>query len=206
MDNHSLIEVANVLHRVCFAIIHGKYWLSKSSRKFSSFNSTRKRWFRNLVKSPAHSIIAQTLVGWTLASTFIVVILIIWKRLIGRSPGLGPVATISIIVRRRVKIWRSPSPSLAAQPSLQTVNLQLHASSILSMREVTPTSRLTPTNMPGVHTNLALLRSKLRNWSWRWEPTNSSQFGLEPTIVGHWTHQSSSFPQTAPIIWANFGF
>ena len=81
-------------------------------------------------------------------------VLIIRKRLTGSSPGVGPVATISIIIRRRVRIRKSPSPSLAVQPFLQAVNFQLHGSSILFMREVTSTSRLAPTSMRSMHTNL----------------------------------------------------
>ena len=42
----------------------------------------------------------------------------------------------------------------AAQPLSQTVNLQLHASSILFMRDATPISRQAPTSMGGMHINL----------------------------------------------------
>ena len=40
--------------------------------------------------------------------------------------------------------------------SAKTVNLQLHASGVLLMRDVTPASRLDPASMCGVHTNVAV--------------------------------------------------
>ena len=40
---HSLVEMADVLHRVRSTIIHGERWLSETPRKLSSFNPTRKR-------------------------------------------------------------------------------------------------------------------------------------------------------------------
>ena len=89
------------------------------------------------------------------------VILITRERLTGGSPWPGPVTVISIIIRRRVRIWRSPSPLLVAQPPSQAVNLQLHTSSILFMEEVTPTSRITSTSMHGMHANL-LVPSSLK--------------------------------------------
>ena len=58
--------------------------------------------------------------------------------------------------RKKGQDLKESSLSLAAQPSSQVVNLQLHASSILFVREVTPTSRLTPTSMHGMHTNLPI--------------------------------------------------
>ena len=38
VNSHSLVEMANVLHMVRFAITHGECWLSKPPRKFSPFN------------------------------------------------------------------------------------------------------------------------------------------------------------------------
>ena len=50
----------------------------------------------------------------------------------------------------------SPSP-FAAQLPLQTINLQLHGSSVFLMRDMTPTLRVAPTSMSGMHTNLLVL-------------------------------------------------
>ena len=47
----------------------------------------------------------------------------------------------------------SPSP-FAAQLPLQTINLQLHGSSIFLMRDMTPNSRVALTSMGGMHINL----------------------------------------------------
>ena len=43
VNGHFLVKVADMIHRVCSAIIHGECWLSKPPRKLSPFNSTRKQ-------------------------------------------------------------------------------------------------------------------------------------------------------------------
>ena len=83
-------------------------------------------------------------------------VLIVQKRLTRRSPRLGPVATIPIIIRKGARIWGSPSQSLAALPLAKTVNLQLHAFGIFLMKDVTFASRLAHASMRSVHTNLAV--------------------------------------------------
>ena len=114
VNNHSLVKVANMLHRVWSVVIQSKCWLSKPLRKFSSFNPMGKRWLRDLIQSPAHSIIAQTFTRRTLLYPSIMVTLVTQKRLTGRSPGLGVVAIITIIIRRGARTWRSSPTSLAA--------------------------------------------------------------------------------------------
>ena len=86
-------------------------WVNRRG-SFPFFNSTYKRWFRDLVESPTYSIIAQTFVRWALDPPFVMTIFIARKRLTGRSPRLRPVATIPIIIIRGARIWRSPSLSL----------------------------------------------------------------------------------------------
>ena len=103
VNSHSLIEVANMFHRIRSAIIHGEHWLSKPPRELPTFYPTSKRRFRNLVKSPAHSIAAQTFARWTLIPTLIMAILIIRKRLTRKSPWPRPIAVIPIVIRRRVR-------------------------------------------------------------------------------------------------------
>ena len=91
-----------------------------------------------------------------LASALIMVILITRERLTGGIPRPRPITAISIIIKRKVRIRRSPSLSFVAQSPSQTVNLQMHAPSVLFMRDVTPTSRLAPT-MHNMHINLSVL-------------------------------------------------
>ena len=43
VNSHSLVKVAYMLYRVHSTIAHCECWLSKSSRKFSSFNSVCER-------------------------------------------------------------------------------------------------------------------------------------------------------------------
>ena len=44
-----------------------------------------------------------------------------------------------------------------AQLPLQMINLQLRGSSVFRMRDMTPTSRVAPTSMGGMHTNFLAL-------------------------------------------------
>ena len=87
MNGHPLVEVTNVLHRVRSAIVHNECWLSKLLRKFSTFNPMSKRWLGNLIQTPAHIVIVQTLVSWTLPPLPIMMILITRKGLARRSFG-----------------------------------------------------------------------------------------------------------------------
>ena len=80
-------------------------------------------------------------------------VLITQERLTEGSPLPGPVTAIPIIVGRKVKIGRSSSSSFTTQPPSQMINLQLHGSGILLMRNVAPTSRLASVSMSGMHTN-----------------------------------------------------
>ena len=43
MNDHSLVEVTNMLHWVRSVVVHGEHLLIKLSRKFSTFNPTGKR-------------------------------------------------------------------------------------------------------------------------------------------------------------------
>ena len=58
-----------------------------------------------------------------------------------------------LITRREIKIGGStPSPFVVQLP-FQMINLQLHGSGILLMRDVAPISRLSPASMGDMHTN-----------------------------------------------------
>jgi len=66
------------------------------------------------------------------------------------------VATIPLITRRKFRVGGS-SPSLfAAQLPLQTINFQLHGSSVFLVRDMTPTLRVAPTSMGGMHTDFSV--------------------------------------------------
>ena len=114
VHSHSLIEVANMLHRIYSTIIHGERGLSEPPRKSSSFNPVRERWFGNLVECPAHSIISQASQRWISASTLMMVVLIIRERFTMRGPWSAPIATILFLVGREVRFGRSSlSPFVA---------------------------------------------------------------------------------------------
>ena len=107
VHNHSLIEVANMFHKVYSTIIHGECGLSEPSRKFPSLNSARERCSRNLVECSAHRIISQAFGRWVPVFVLMVVVLIIWERLTMRSSWFAPIATILFIVKREVRTGRS---------------------------------------------------------------------------------------------------
>ena len=73
-----------------------------------------------------------------------------------RSPWLGPVTVISIVIRGGARIGRSSSLLLAVQLHSQTINFQLHGFGILLIRDVAPTSRLAPSSMSGMHANFPI--------------------------------------------------
>ena len=81
MDNHSLIEVAYMLHRVRSTIVDGERWLMEPPRKCYPFNLTREGRLGNLVQCLAHSVISQAFARRALIPTFVMVLLIIGERL-----------------------------------------------------------------------------------------------------------------------------
>ena len=75
MDNHSLIKVAHMFHRVRSTIVDSECWLMEPLRKYCSFYLAREGQFGNLVQRFAHSVISQASTIQALVSTFVVVYL-----------------------------------------------------------------------------------------------------------------------------------
>ena len=71
MDNHSLVEMVHMLHRICSAIVDGECWLVELPRKFPSLDSAC------LVKCPTHHIISHTSGRLVLVFALMVVFLFI---------------------------------------------------------------------------------------------------------------------------------
>ena len=154
MHCHPLVEVAYMFHGVYSTIVHGERGLSEPPRKPPSLNSTHERWSGNLVERSTHHIISQAFGRWVPVSALMVVVLIIRERLTRRSSWSRSITTILIIVKREVRIGGSSPSPLVAQLPLQMINFQLHGFGILLIRKVTPTSRLAPASIGGMHTNL----------------------------------------------------
>ena len=85
VDNHSLVEVANMFHEIHPSIIHGKRWLGEPSRKSFCFSPMGERRLGDLAQSPTHGIVAQAFVRWGLPTSSIMALLLIRKRLTGKS-------------------------------------------------------------------------------------------------------------------------
>ena len=81
MDDHSLVEMTHMLHRIRLTIVDGERWLIKPLRKFCPFNLMREGRLGNLVQCPAHSIISQAFVKRALIPTFVMVLLIVREKL-----------------------------------------------------------------------------------------------------------------------------
>ena len=86
MHGHSLVEAADMFHRVCLTIIHGECGLNEPPRKSPSLNSAREMWSGNLVECSTHSIISQAFERWIFVFAIMIVVLIIRERLTRRSP------------------------------------------------------------------------------------------------------------------------
>ena len=81
MDNHSLIEVAHMLHRVRSTIVDGEHWLMELPRKYCPFNFVCEGQLGNLVQCFAYNVISQAFARWALVSTFVMVCFIVGERL-----------------------------------------------------------------------------------------------------------------------------
>ena len=126
MDSHPLVELAHMLHGVCFAVVSGEGRLLESSRKCSSFYVVRERWLGELIQCPAHGIVSQALRRWAFTLTPLVVLFLVRKGLTWGSHRSLPIVIITFIIRGYVRP-RMRLPSLCmAQLSLQIVYLSLH--------------------------------------------------------------------------------
>ena len=85
MDNHFLIEVTYIIHRVRSTIVDGERWLMEPLRKCCPFNLVREGKLGNLIQCFAHSVISQDSVRRALVSTLVMVLFIVGKRLAGWS-------------------------------------------------------------------------------------------------------------------------
>ena len=77
MDNHSLVKMAHMLHKIRSIIVDGERWLIESPRKSCPFNLAREGRFGNLVQRLAHSIIFQAFARRAFIPTFAMVLFIV---------------------------------------------------------------------------------------------------------------------------------
>ena len=77
MDNHFLIEVAHMLHRVRSTIVDGECWLMEPPRKYCPFNLAREKRLGNPIQHFALCVIFQASTSRALISMFRVVFLFI---------------------------------------------------------------------------------------------------------------------------------
>ena len=104
MDNHSLVRVARMLHRVHSTIVNGECWLIETPRKSYPFNLAHERRLRDLVQCFAHSIVSQAFARWALIPTFMMVLLVIGDRLTGWDSCPTSITNILFIISRNVRV------------------------------------------------------------------------------------------------------
>ena len=139
MDSHPLVELAHMLHRVCFTVVDGEGWLLEPSRKCIPFYVVHEMRLGELVQCPAHGIVSQAPRRWAFAPTPPVVLFFVRKGLTWGSPRSLPIVIATFIIGGYVRP-RTRSPSLCmAQLSLQIVYLSLHGPLIvLFLRYMAP--------------------------------------------------------------------
>lgn len=169
-----MVELAHMLHRICFTIINGEGWILESSRKCSPFYVVRERRLGELIQCPAHGTVSQTPKRWAFMLTPSVELFFLRKCLTWGSPRSLSIVIVIFIIGEYVKP-RMRSPSLCmVQLSLQIVYLSLHGllivlflgymtpnffwlhgpAVILSLEHVTAHTRIAFAGLSGVYTSL----------------------------------------------------
>ena len=103
MDSHPLVELAHMLHRVCFTVVNGEGWLLEPSRKCSPFYVVHERGLRELIQCPAHDIVSQAPRRWAFAPTPPVVLFFMRKCLTWGSPRSLSIVIVTFIIEGYIK-------------------------------------------------------------------------------------------------------
>ena len=154
MYDHPLVEVADMLYRVCSTIVHGESRMHEPLRKSPSLNLARERWPGNLVECFTHGVVSQAYRRWIFVSALMMIVLIIWERLTRGSPRSTPITAIILTIRREVRVGWSSLSQFMVQASIKVINLLLHVFGVLFMRDVAFTPWLTFTSVGSMHTSL----------------------------------------------------
>ena len=175
MHCHSLVEVADMFHKVCSTIIHGEYGLSEPPRKSPSLNSAREMRSGNLVECSTHSIISQAFRRWIFVSALMTVVLIIRERLTKRSPWSALKLPSSSPSEEKselegVRLHRSWRNFLFKW----SISHYMFLASSLWERWLLPRNWLLLVWVVCTLPSRSSLCSRLRKWSWHWDPINSA--------------------------------
>ena len=81
MDSYPLVELAHMLHKVCFTVVNGEGWLLELSRKYDLFYVMHERRLGELIQCPAHGIVSQAPRRWAFTLTPPVVLFFVRKGL-----------------------------------------------------------------------------------------------------------------------------
>ena len=188
MNDHFLIEMTDMFHWICSAIVNGERGLMKSPRKTRAFYISHERWLRNLTQRLVHGIIPYAFMGRALIPAPMVIFLITGESLTGRSSGSSSICSIICLLRRQLEIGRWMPSLCAAQFLLQLINFTLHVPFILCMGNMAFPSRLTFTSMHCVHTPLVI--SPLLKVYKRIVMLRTPRFYLvQISILLMWTHR-----------------
>ena len=126
MDNHPLVKLAHMLHRVCSIVVNGEGWLLELSGKYGPFYVMRERRLGELIQCLAHGIVSQAPRRWAFAPTPPVVLFFMRKCLTWGSSRSLSIVIVTFIIGGHARP-RTGSPLLCmVQFSLQIVYLSLH--------------------------------------------------------------------------------
>ena len=164
-----------MLHRVYSTIVHGKRWLSELSRKSPSLNSAYEGWSGNLVEYFTHRIIFQAFGRWISISKLIMEVLFIWERLTRRSPWSALKLPSSSPSEEKselegVRLHRSWRNFLFKW----SISHYMFLASSLWERWLLPRNWLLLVWVVCTLPSRSSLCSRLRKWSWHWDPINSA--------------------------------
>ena len=157
MKGHFLIKMTDMLHRIRLTIIKRESRLIKSPRKAHTLYPPCERRFSNLVQRFIHGFVSKALVCWALILMPMATILLVAREsFTGRSSWLSLVHGIICLLGRRFGLRRwAPSPC-AMQLLFQLVNLTLHFSFILCMRDMALPPWLILTSVCSLYTSFTI--------------------------------------------------
>ena len=104
MDDHSLIELAHMFHRIRSTIVNGERRLMETLRKFSPFYLARERGFKDLIQHLTHNIISHAFARRAFVPSPVVALFVARERFTQWSSRPLPVTSVLLIIRGDVGI------------------------------------------------------------------------------------------------------
>ena len=104
MNNHFLIKMTDMLHRIRSAIIKGEYGLMESPRETRTFYTSRERGLSNLTQRLIQGIVPKAFMDWALILTSMVIFLVTRESLTRWSSRSSPICSIICLLERQLGV------------------------------------------------------------------------------------------------------